>query len=732
MTAPHPPSRLRQFIRLALKELREILRDRRTIITLVLMPLFLYPLLGGVVQKVLFSGLSRAASRPSYVLGFESDADFRRFSWMTGMDEVPLADTKTPEQQEGSQSADPVEAMLRTAAEPKFAARVPEEGEQVDLEKLAADREIDVGIRFKRDANQTGLNGADDAQFPVQLELIYASRSRFTQEATSALRRTLAEANVTWQQKLLRAAGQPADVPIDYTQKPVDPIEGPAFSLVTFIPLALILMTVTGAVYPAIDLTAGERERGTLETLIAAPVSRLGLLMAKFVAVLVVAMLTAMINLVAMLITLYVIGLDKSVFGDGGLTLTTVGIIIALLFVFAGFFSAVLLSVTSFARSFKEAQAYLIPLMLVSLSPGIFSLMPDIRMTGALAMVPLVNVVLTGRDVLQGTINGPLVLLSMGSTVVYGLLAMMVAARVFGTDSILYGSEGTWSDLLRRPDRSARFPGLSVGILCLVILVPTFMLLSSTVGRMQALSMESRLMLTAIVQSLFVLIPAALLWWNRVAFRSTFRLEPPRWNAVAGALLLGCALWPFAYEIGVFTTGEARQEELFRMFGSLRERIAAIPLVTRILALAVVPAVCEEWFFRGLLLSSLQGEQRKGGRSAMAAVVLSSLIFAAFHVLVQDQLFFERFLPSCLMGLVLGWVCVQSGSLLPGMLLHVLHNGLLLSLSEFKGTLGKLGLDLADQQHLPWPWLVGPAAVCLAGLWLVSGRFAPGTARTGS
>ena len=71
----------------------------------------------------------------------------------------------------------------------------------------------------------------------------------------------------------------------------------PIFSLAALIPLILVLMTVTGAVYPAIDLTAGERERGTLETLIAAPVPRLGLLLAKYVAVLAVALLTAVVNL---------------------------------------------------------------------------------------------------------------------------------------------------------------------------------------------------------------------------------------------------------------------------------------------------------------------------------------------------------------------------------------------------------------------------------------------------
>ena len=79
---------------------------------------------------------------------------------------------------------------------------------------------------------------------------------------------------------------------------------GGRFSLAAVVPFILILMTITGAVYPAIDLTAGERERGTLEILVAAPVPRLGLLFAKYVAVVTVAILTALVNLLAMIAVL--------------------------------------------------------------------------------------------------------------------------------------------------------------------------------------------------------------------------------------------------------------------------------------------------------------------------------------------------------------------------------------------------------------------------------------------
>ncbi len=132
------------------------------------------------------------------------------------------------------------------------------------------------------------------------------------------------------------------------------------------------------------------------------PIAGLGLLVAKYIAVLTVALFTATANLVAMTTTLVATGLGETVFGSGGLTSTLVAQVFALLILFAAFFSAILLAVTSFARSFKEAQAYLIPLMLLSLAPGMMSLMPDLKFNGLLAVTPLVNIVLLARDIFEG------------------------------------------------------------------------------------------------------------------------------------------------------------------------------------------------------------------------------------------------------------------------------------------------------------------------------------------
>ena len=120
------------------------------------------------------------------------------------------------------------------------------------------------------------------------------------------------------------------------------------------------------------------------------------LLLGKYFAVLIVALLTAVVNLAAMMVTIASIGMAPLLFGSKGISFEEVLEIMALLVLFAAFFSAVLLAVTSFARSFKEAQAYLIPLMLASIAPGMLSMIPGLKLQGPLVVTPLVNIVLLG------------------------------------------------------------------------------------------------------------------------------------------------------------------------------------------------------------------------------------------------------------------------------------------------------------------------------------------------
>ena len=689
------PGSAARLVRLARKELRETLRDRRTILTLVLMPLLVYPLLGLTFQRFLLTQVvTGTPASPEYAIVFADAA--------TGETVIPLL--RAAEALRGPRLTSLASKLTPSESSPVFAEFVLNP-EAPNLSAALRGGFADVGIRLT------------SAGPPAAVELIYDSASSRAVAAKREIEDRLQAINNAWLRRKLRQAGLTTAPPITLSASLIEREGGPAVALSGVLPLVLLLMTVTGAVYPAIDLTAGERERGTLEPLIAAPISPRAVLFAKYIAVLTVAVLTAGMNLLAMSATAFAFGLDRLL--GAGVTLLAIVEVVGLVIVLAAFFSAVLLLVTSFARSFKEAQAYLIPLMLVSLAPGIVSLMPELTLSLPLAVTPLVGVVLVARDLLSGGAAPLHVVACLGATLLYAALALLSAARVFGTDAVLFGAAGTWTELFRRPTTQRLVPSLTTALACLATVFPAFLLLGAVPGRFPDLSMAGRLGVSAgLTVLLFFVLPTAATLAARAGLRKTFRLRMPTLLGLLGACVLGVSLWPFAFEL-LLLVNRQQMAELERLLAPINAQLAAVPLPVTLLTLALLPAACEEWFFRGLLLSSLRTRLR-----TVPAVVVTGVLFGAFHVVVRDGLFIERIIPAAFLGLVLGTVCVRTGSLWPGIVLHALHNGLLLSLAAFQPQLSAAGWTGGEREHLPPLWLAVAAVAVLIGAGMVacSGR----------
>jgi ABC-2 type transport system permease protein/sodium transport system permease protein len=399
-------------------------------------------------------------------------------------------------------------------------------------------------------------------------------------------------------------------------------------------------------------------------------------------------------------------------FGDAGLSLGVMTAIFGLLLLFAAFFSAVLLVITSCARSFKEAQAYLIPLMLVALAPGVLSLMPGLELSGLLLVTPLANIVLLGRDLFAMKATAGAALTVVGSTLLYAGAAIGLAARIFGGESVLYSSQPGWSELLRRPAQSRPAPTLTAAAVCLAVSFPLYFLLLNLAGRVSGVSSQlmAGIVVTVVV---FGLMPLAICWMRRVPIGPVFRIPPQPLIVTVGVLLAAVSLWMFDQE-AVVRLKEWQQYELDpRIVEHLRafaEALRNLPLPTVLLALAIVPAVFEELFFRGFLFGALRAA---GG--ARIAIVVSAIVFGLFHWISPNPFAAERVLSSTLTGCALGWVRWRTGSLLPGMLLHIGHNGLLALLLYFEPQLAASGIGVTESSHLPGPWLAIGAMALVAG-----------------
>ncbi len=722
---------LRRVARLARKELRESLRDRRTLATLIMMPLIVYPLLGSVVQKFAISRIDPNAPAanlfvdtrlihefgalfPTPVKPEDTEDVVKQNSTQT------TSDASTKDVSEGS--ADPIESLTRqilsgqsplNSAESAVSLEAHPLDDSVDAEELIRDgRVADVVLRLRP------LTGDQvSAEKPMrEIQILCRSNDAFSSKAAAEVERRVREFRdgaVRAYLATTRAGSSSMPLVTRVALESSGPKESP---LSAFVPLMLVLMTMTGAVYPAIDLTAGERERGTLEMLIAAPVSRRSLLTAKFVAVFTVAVLTAIINLTAMILTLYGTGFDRVLLGDGA----TIGMflqVLVLLVVFASFFSAVLLCITSFARSFREAQAWLIPLMLVSLAPGILSLMPGVRLTIGLSLIPLVNIVLLGKELFQGIAAAHLFVITLAATLTYTMFALRIAAQVFGSDTVLFGSHASVGGLGKRPTELIDVVPLKLGVGWLVVLAPAFVVLAGLRSHLVSPeNLSGQLVLSGVLTIiLFAVFPIALTAWNRIRFVSAFAVKTFSPIALLGSLLMGATLWALTYEVLLFGKGSLGWTQLLSnpKLQELAQRLTKdTPLLLRLLTLAAIPAVCEELFFRGFLMSALQDKSR----GWKLPLFVSTFLFAAFHVVVDQTLTFERFPATFVLGLVLGWIRLSTGSIIPGIAMHALSNGLLLSLMDLEPLLARIGLSLAveNETHLPIWFLV--SAFCLASL----------------
>ncbi|MBI1913842.1 MAG: ABC transporter permease subunit [Planctomycetes bacterium] len=714
-----PRDLLQRMGRLVRKEVSTILRDRRTIITLVLMPLLLYPLLTIAFRQFLLASSLKEMKEPAYRIGFRSEWEARFFDGRMERGKRALAELKKWNARQGPASGRAREATAGNGrAEkplPDHQALFPRTGEPPsDLRQLLQEKQIDLAVHLTEQDTARAERGPDRW---FVCEILYLEDSPRSRDANEYVERCLAAANerTLWgRPKPQPAPRQPLAVLVSpVSQEVAQPGPKETIPLSLLVPLILILMTITGAVYPAIDLTAGERERGTLEILVAAPIPRLGLLFAKYVSVVTVAVLTAVVNLATMTVTLLVFDMGRLVFPEGLRPLAIVQVFFLLL-LFAAFFSAVLLAVTSFARSFKEAQAYLIPLILVSLTPGMLSLMPGLKLDGPLCVVPLLNIVLLARDLFAGEATAGAAVLVVLTTLVYAVAAIALAARLFGAEAVLYNEQASWSDLFRRPARGRRASTVSSALFCLALMFPASFVLIALIGggRPPGEEMAWRVLANLV---LFGGFPLFSVWLRRVDFRAGFRLERSGAMAWGAAILFGLSLWPLAdvlkevlRPLGLTSVSEKSLQEVEERIRQWREEL---PVWVVVLCMAVVPAVLEELFFRGYLFSAL-----RAAGPPRTAIVTSAIFFGLFH-LVGHVVVVERGVVSTLLGLLLGWLAWRTGSVVPGMILHAIHNSVLILLGLYKRDLLASGW-LQESSRLPPSWILASVIGCtLAAAW---------------
>ncbi len=447
-----------------------------------------------------------------------------------------------------------------------------------------------------------------------------------------------------------------------------------------FFPTLLILMTLTGAFYPSIDLGAGEKERGTMETLLISPAARSEIVLGKFLTILLFSILTALVNIASMGGSLFLFTLagEAAMSRMGMVALPSIGTLAMLgltMVPLAGLFSALSLALATFARSTKEGQYYLTPMMLVVMGLTIVCMSPAVELTPFNSVIPVMGIGLLLKNLIQSGQSDvllyvvPVLLSSLG----YSLLALWWANEQFHKEEVLFREAerfelGLWFQHLFR--EKERLPSTGQALFCFVAIMLLQFLLAGAItnllgapGKDQG---ESTLYILLAHQLALIAAPTLFMGLLLISdFGRAFRIRMPslRWWLMGAALPF--LLIPLAVELqhSLQWFFPPAPESVRRTMEALTSGNSSVWALFTVVALA--PAICEELAFRGFILTGFA----RHGRTRVA-IVFSALLFGMMHMIPQQV--FNAFL----MGLVLGLLAIRSGSLFPCIVFHLVNNAI--------------------------------------------------------
>ncbi len=463
--------------------------------------------------------------------------------------------------------------------------------------------------------------------------------------------------------------------------------------LASILPGLVLLFVALSSLYPAIDLTAGEKERKTLGTLLTSPVPLSDIVLGKLLAVVTVGTFAGMLNVTALGLTFLRVMQQVPASGEVafevsfGTALGLMGAVLAAAFPLG----AMMLLFSSFARSFRDANLLLTPVLLLAMVPAGLAMLPSAQLDSGYSLVPVANAALWMKALLTGSAPIDRVILVLLSSA--GMTAVLGAGvvRAFSDERALFSAEG------RRADFSRLFfeppkPGLGSAL--------AFVAVGFAVSFFVSLLVGTRPMVGVLAtQIIGYLLPAVLIaYWMSGPKGPTGLLAAggPSPRALLAGLGVGLSAW-----LGLSIPGGWLTEWLVPGQAEAGQALAASlgvdhqPMWVLLICVSMMPALCEELAFRGVVFHLL------GGRRA--AVWGQAVLFGLVHGSIY------RFLPTFALGLVLGELRLRSRSVWPGIIAHALTNAILLSLHRGASS------DVMQALGEPTLWsLVGLGGVVLA------------------
>ncbi len=380
------------------KEMLDIIRDRRTLISMIVVPVAAMPLLFYVIGFFMSSAEKRAGAEATTIAlrGPEALPELAGFLKKSGFEMAAQGDLRAAVQ--NKQIAAGVELVARAGGVP----------------------EVRIYTDETRQGSGMAARNIRKALDTFKEELV-RGRLEALRVSTALLKPfTVKEVNVAPQRKM---AG---------------------FFWGGILGYIVVLLMFSGGMYPVIDMTAGEKERRTLEIFLAAPAGREEIVLGKLLAATTAVFVTALLSVTSMVVSLRYSDFGKQgrqlkeIAGQIPLDAPTIGLVLLALAPMAVMAASLMIAIALLAKSFKEAQSYLTPLVMAVVFPLVAGMLPGVELTPALALIPLFNVCQLVKQIFQGEYTALVFAITMAANIVYAAIAFFAAVRVFSNERVLF------------------------------------------------------------------------------------------------------------------------------------------------------------------------------------------------------------------------------------------------------------------------------------------------------
>lgn len=676
------------------REIRDQLRDRRTLFMIAVLPLLLYPLLGMSVFQL--SQFLRKSEPKVIVIGSEQlaeNADVPKLfegqsfasAWFDDPADAARLHLEFEKGRDGDEAMRQAESKLK-AGDVQVVLRFPPDfGERL--------KELREQVESRGAKNGAEAGAEKEASAPVEIpepQLLQLSYNSGKEKSTVA-HVQVGRALDAWKSQIVRenllASRMPMNVAKPFSVAPHDVAEQrqhQALMWSKILPFVLFIWALTGAFYPAVDLCAGEKERGTLETLLSSPALRTEIVWGKLLTVMTFSAATALLNLLSLGFTARYIVAQLRMLPANEVTqglqlppLASAAWLLVALVPMSALFSALCLACASFARSTKEGQYYLMPLLLVMMPLMMLPMAPGSELNLGNSLIPVSGVVLLLMALVQGNYADVLryVVPVVGVTLVCCHWAIRWAVYQFNQESVLF-RESERFDLRRWVAHLLRdrkdTPSLAEAFFCvaLIYVIQFFTQLAVASHTPADPNFRFIVLLVFVSQVVCIALPAVLMaiMLTERPLKTLLLDRAPRAAACVMAVLLAILLHPVGLQVvhWIRELYPIQSDVLtdLESFGRLLSK-APYPWVPYVM-LAALPALCEELAFRGFVLSGLRhlGSKRW-------AIGLSAVFFGIAHGVIQQSI------GAAALGMVLGYLAVQTGSLVPCILFHFTYNSMM-------------------------------------------------------